>query len=51
MELAQTAAGVGVMVGVAGFALMVTFDVFVAEQPEAFVTTSVRPTVPEAPAV
>ena len=34
-----------------GLGLMVTFAVFVAEQLEALVTVSVRPTVPEAPAV
>ena len=51
VELAQTCAGVGVIVGVAGFALIVTLTEFVAEQPDALVTTSVRPTVPEAPAV
>ena len=51
VELAQTCAGVGVIVGVAGVGLTVTFYVFVAEQPDAFVTTSVRSTVPEAPAV
>src|SRR5437764_7231659 len=42
---------VGVMVGVAGLALMVTLAVLLAEQPAGLVTTSVRPTVPEAPAV
>ena len=51
VEFAQTCAGVGVIVGVAGFALIVTLTVFVAEQPAAFVTTSVRSTVPDAPAV
>ena len=51
VELAQTWAGVGVIVGVAGLALMVTLTVLLAEQPEALVTTRVRPTVPEAPAV
>src|SRR6476619_3992678 len=51
VELAQTCAGVGVMVGVAGVGLMVTLTVLLAEQPDAFVTTSVRPTVPEAPAL
>ena len=49
VEFAQ--AGDAVIEGVDGFALMVTFDVFVAEQPAAFVTVSVRPTVPDAPAV
>ena len=51
VELAQTCAGVGVIVGVAGLALMVTFVVLLAEHPAALVTTSVRSTVPEAPAV
>ena len=51
VELAQTWAGVGVIVGVVGLALMVTLTVLLAEQPEPLVTTSVRPTVPEAPAV
>src|ERR1043165_8164075 len=51
VEFAQTCAGGGVIVGDAGFALIGTFVEFEAEQPEAFVTTSVRPTVPEAPAV
>ena len=51
VELAHTTAGVGVMVGAVGLALMVTFAVFVAVQLEALVTMSVRPTVPEAPAV
>ena len=51
VELAQTAYGVGVMVGVDGLALMVTYTVFAAEQPAALVTTSVRSTVPLAPAV
>src|SRR5258705_5466284 len=50
VEPAQTCAGVGVMVGVAGLAVMVTLTVFVAEQPAALVTTRVRSTVPEAPA-
>jgi hypothetical protein len=50
VEAAQTALG-AVIAGVAGFALMVTLVEFVAEQPAAFVTVSVRPTVPEAPAV
>ena len=49
VEFEQT--GDAVMDGVDGFALMVTFDVFDAEQPAALVTVSVRPTVPEAPAV
>src|SRR5204862_7550716 len=51
VELAQTCAGVGVIVGVVGFALIVTLTVFVAGHPEAFVTTSGRSVVPEAPAV
>src|SRR4051812_50214006 len=50
VEFAQTWAGVGVMVGVAGEGLMVTLTVFVAEQPAALVTVRVRSTVPEAPA-
>ena len=48
---AHTDVGDGVIVGVDGFALIVTFVLFVAEQPAAFVTVSVRPTVPDAPAV
>jgi hypothetical protein len=51
VELAQTCAGVGVIVGVVGFALIVTLTVFVAGQPDPFVTTSVRSVVPVAPAV
>jgi len=52
VEAAQTPpAGTPVIVGVAGFALIVAVALFVAEQPEAFVTTSVRFTLPEAPAV
>jgi hypothetical protein len=51
VELAQTCAGDGAMVGVVGSALMVTLEVLLAEQPEALVTVSVKPTVPEAPAV
>ena len=47
----HTVAGVGVIVGAAGFALIVTFTVFVAEQPDPFVTTSVRSVVPVGPAV
>src|SRR5205807_2047544 len=50
-ELAQTEAGVGVIVGVAGKALIGTFDVLEAEQPDEFVTVSVRSAVPLAPAV
>jgi hypothetical protein len=51
VEFAQTCAGVGAIVGVVGLALIVTLTVFVAEQAAAFVTTSVRSTVPDAPAV
>jgi hypothetical protein len=51
VELAQTWAGVGVIAGVAGEGLIVTLEVLLAVQPEALLTTSVRPTVPEAPAV
>ena len=51
VEPAQTCAGVGVIVGGAGLALMVTLAVFEDEQPLPSVTVSVRPTVPEAPAV
>jgi hypothetical protein len=51
VEFAQTFAGAGVIAGVAGAGLIVTLQKFWAEQPEAFVTVSVRPTVPEAPAV
>ena len=43
--------GTPVIVGVAGFALIAAVALFVAEQPEAFVTTSVRFTLPEGPAV
>src|SRR5438093_1414425 len=50
VELAQTCAGVGVIVGVVGLALMVTLTVLLAEQPDALVTTRVRSTVPAAPA-
>src|SRR5437764_4288953 len=39
---------VGVMVGTAGLALMVTLAVLLAEQPAGLVTTSVRPTVERA---
>jgi len=46
----HAAAGV-VIAGVAGLALIVTLTEFVAAQPNAFVTVSVRPTEPEAPAV
>ena len=49
VELAHAADAV--IDGVAGTALMVTLVLFVAEQPPALVTVSVRPTVPEAPAV
>jgi len=52
VESAQTPpAGTPVIAGVAGFALIVAAALFVAEQPDAFVTTSVRFTLPEAPAV
>ena len=51
VDEAQTEDGDGVIVGVDGFALIVTLVLFVAEQPAALVTVSVRPTVPEAPAV
>ena len=51
VEFAQTWAGLGEIVGVAGLALMVTLAVLLAEQPAALVTTSVRSTVPEGPAV
>ena len=51
VEPPQTGDGAGVMVGVTGLALMVTLTVFDAEQVAGLVTTSIRPTVPEAPAV
>ena len=51
VEFAQTCAGVGVIVGVAGFALIVIQTVFEAEQPAALVMVTVRQTVPDAPAV
>ena len=47
---AQTDDGDGVIVGVDGFALIVTFALLVAEHAP-FVTVNVSPTVPEAPAV
>jgi len=50
-ESVQTDAVAGVIVGVAGFALTVAEALLVAEQPEAFVTTSVRFTLPVEPAV
>ena len=50
VELAQTCAGVGVIVET-GTGLMVTLTVSLSEQPNEFVTTSVRSTVPVAPAV
>src|ERR1041385_3170058 len=50
VEFAHTCDGVGVMVGVAGAALMVTLAVLCAEQPEGLVTTRARSTGPEAPA-
>ena len=50
-ELVQTL-GVGVViVGVAGFALIAAVALFDALQPDAFVTTSVSCTFPDAPAV
>ena len=45
------AALAGAVIVAFGLGAMVTLAVFEAEQPEALVTTSVRPTVPEAPAV
>jgi len=52
VESAQTPpAGTPVIVGVAGFALIAVVALLEAEQPEAFVTTSVRSTLPVAPAV
>jgi len=52
VEFAQTPpAGIPVIVGVAGEGLIVAEALFVAEQPDAFVTTSVRFTLPEEPAV
>jgi F0F1-type ATP synthase membrane subunit c/vacuolar-type H+-ATPase subunit K len=51
VEFAQTCAGEGVIVGMAGRGLIGTLDVAWAEQPEAFVTVRVSPTLPEAPAV
>ncbi len=51
VELAQTEVGDGVMSGAVGVALMVTFLLLVAEQPEPLVTFRLMPTVPEAPAV
>ncbi len=50
-HMASLAAGTPVIVGVAGFALIAAVVLFEAEQPDAFVTTSVRLTFPEAPAV
>ena len=47
----QTGDGDGVIVGVAGLALMVTLTVLLRGQPPALVTVRVRSTVPEAPAV
>ena len=49
-ELAQVCVGV-VIAGGAGVGLMVTFEVLDAEQPDGLVTTSVKSTVPAAPAV
>src|SRR5258706_9047627 len=51
VELAQTWAGAGVIVGVVGLALMVTLNEFEAEQPAGLVTVRLSPTAPEAPAV
>ena len=52
VESAQTPpAGIPVIAGVAGFALIVAAALFVALHPEAFVTTSVRFTLPDEPAV
>ena len=52
VELAQTPpAGTPVIAGVAGFALIAVVVLFEVEQPDAFVTTSVRFTLPDAPAV
>ena len=49
VELAQTEDGFGVIVGVAGFALMVTLAELVALHPEALVTVRPSVTLPEAP--
>ena len=52
VESAQTPpGGTPVIVGVAGFALIAAVVLFEAEQPDAFVTTSVSWTFPVAPAV
>jgi hypothetical protein len=51
VELAQTCAGVGVIAGADGLALIVTLTVVVSEQLDELVTVRVRSTVPEAPAV
>ena len=52
VELAHTPpAGTPVIAGVAGFALIAAVVLFEAEQPDAFVTTSVRLTLPDDPAV
>src|ERR1041385_9314022 len=52
VEFAQTCAGVGVIVGVDGLALMVTFALFVFGQPAGvYVTVSVSVAGPAAPAV
>ena len=52
VESAQTPpAGIPVIAGVAGEGLIVAEALFVAEQPDAFVTTSVRFTFPDEPAV
>jgi hypothetical protein len=51
VELAQTAEGDGVIVGVAGFAFTVTFAELVVVQPVALLTVSVSVVVPAVPAV
>lgn len=52
LEFAQTVAGAGVIVGVAGFGVIVTVVApLLAAQPLAFVTVSVRLRLPESPAV
>ena len=51
VEPAQTCEADGVIVGVAGFALIVTFAELVAVQPEALLTVSVSVVVPGEPAV
>ena len=49
VELAQTEVGFGVIVGVAGFALMVTLAELVALHPEALVTVRPSVTLPRPP--